>query len=178
MRHELAYISIINFVSFKDNPPIFLITLLKSCPHWWVVFLGQRIFFFSFLGVLAHLSDILLVCSSYRRGQWAGHRAHPNFWVLSSLPCLVLGVLVRCVSWPKERPSSTVHARGTKWKRYLRSWRFLAQTSTLKVRFSRFACVLCDFCVTTILVHYTQFAQERLTTEDKSGQKCASSHWV
>lgn len=95
----------------------------------------------------------------------------------SSLPFHLFSfgyVLVRCVSRPKERPSSTVRARGTKWKRYLRSWRFLARTSTLKVRlFLASPRLLCDVCV-TVLARDTQLAAglaEWPTAEGKSGEK-------
>lgn len=80
----LAYIFIPNFGSFKGN--LFLITLVKSCPHWQLGFFRSEIHPPTFLSVLGHLSGILLVYSSYRRGQWAGHQAHPNFGFLSSLP--------------------------------------------------------------------------------------------
>lgn len=59
MPGKLAYISIMSSVSYQGNPPpIFLITLIKSCPHWRVVFFfffrseispPPRFFFFCFL---------------------------------------------------------------------------------------------------------------------------------
>lgn len=66
--------------------------------------------------------------------------AHPKFGLLSSLPPLLFFgcVCPLCVSRSKERPSSTELARGTKWRPCFRSCRFLARTSTLKVRLSRF----------------------------------------
>lgn len=111
MPGKLAYISIMSSVSYQGNPPpIFLITLIKSCPHWRVVFFfffrseisPPPTFFFLFLSVLGHLSDILLVCSSYRRGQWAGHQAHPNFGFLSSLPPPLFWVCLSVVC-PRQR---------------------------------------------------------------------------
>lgn len=83
-------------------------------------------------------------------GQDIGHTL--IFGFLSSLFRLssLLGVFVRCVSWSKERPSSTELARGTKWRRCFRSWRSLARTSTLRVRLS---CFLCNLSLTVISLH-------------------------
>lgn len=91
MGHELAYISIINFVSFKDNPPIFLITVLKSCPHWRVVFLGQRFFFSPFL-VFWHISVIFYWFVHHIEGDNGQHIGHTLIFGFSLtfhlLPCL------------------------------------------------------------------------------------------
>ncbi|MEQ2255442.1 hypothetical protein ILYODFUR_013950 [Ilyodon furcidens] len=118
------------FFPLERSPPLFS-SLLKSDPHWWVVlFLGQ------FFYVFGDISVVFYWCVFHM--QWEGHQAHPNLGSLSSLLllfsffdvfvhfCTCVGVCV-CVSWLKERPSYTELARGTKWKRCFRSWRFLAQ---------------------------------------------------
>lgn len=108
-------------------------------------------------------------------GQDIGHTLifgfRSSLFRLSSL----LGVYVRCVSWSKERPSSTELARGTKWRRCFRSWRSLARTSTLKVRLS---CFLRNLSLTVISLHshclLWGFFGERLTLErekKKRGEK-------
>lgn len=55
-------------------------------------FVGQ-----AFFGGWEHFCVILLACSPYEGGQWAGHRAHPNFGFISSLPSHLFWVCLSVV---------------------------------------------------------------------------------
>lgn len=102
-------------------------------------------------------------------GQDIGHTLILDFSLLFRLFSL-LAVLVRCVSWSKERPSSTERARGTKWKQCFRSWCFLARTSTLKVKDFLAFPFLCN-CSVTVISLYSHCLlwgfEERLTLGKK-----------
>lgn len=74
-------------------------------------FLGQA--FFSIFGVWGHFCGILLVCSPYGKGQWAGQRAHPNFGFLSSLPPPLFWVClsVVCPGRRRDPPPQSVQEK-------------------------------------------------------------------
>lgn len=132
---------------------------MKSCPHWRVFFffLGQRFpppHTHTFHGVLGPLGDILLVCSSYRRGQWAGHRAHPNLGF--SLLFRLLSFGCACPLCVLAKGETLLH-RACKRNQVETVFKILALPGTdVNVKgkvFLTLPRLLRNFCTTTVSVH-------------------------